>query len=181
MGNSSTSQVGPHCRGDGSGEHWLNDWEVEGVEFTEKSILASPLAAKSLIELGRWNPISLLVLAPVWSYNVSGAADHWWFVARSENKDFYYVAQFCQDEGKNHVSGYVFQGMDAAVSFGRQYEDAQWWHVREWKPCLAPRPKEDLDKLALLNPAVSSPYSWAANNCQHFAIHLYEGDGMHAA
>ena len=27
---------------------------------------------------GRWNPISLLIFAPLWSYHTAGAADHWY-------------------------------------------------------------------------------------------------------
>merc|ERR1719199_2413647 len=88
----------------------LDDAEVEHVQFTEKAVLACPLPAKAWIELGRWNPVSLLFLAPAWSYSLSGSADHWWFVSRSTNHMYYYVAQFCTDNGKNHVSGTAFLG-----------------------------------------------------------------------
>merc|ERR550532_4004893 len=151
----------------------LDDSEVEGVEFVEKSVLACPLPAKAWIELGRWNPVSLLLLAPAWSYHLSGPADHWWFVARSSNHMYYYVAQFCSDNGKNHVSGYAFLGMWAAIASGLQYPEAKWWYAREWMPCERPRVKDELDKLVLHNPAVSAPYSWVDNNCQHFAVHLH--------
>merc|ERR1719464_369945 len=159
----------------------LDDSEVDGVDFVEKAVLACPLPAKVWIEFGRWNPVSLLVLAPAWSYHLSGPADHWWFVARSANHMYYYVAQFCSDNGKNHVSGYAFLGMWAAIASGLQYPEAKWWYAREWAPCTRPRCKEELDKIVLQNPAVSAPYSWVDNNCQHFAVHLYEGASQYVA
>jgi len=174
----------------------LEDNEIAGVEFTEKAIFASPLPAKMWIEIGRWNPVSLLLLAPAWSYTVSGTADHWWFVARSANHMYYYVAQFCADcsydedddedddpasTKHNHVSGLAFLGMWAAVATGLQYPEAQWWHARTWKQCNKPRQKVDLDRLIRLNPAVKLPYSWVDNNCQHFCVYLYEGLEEHSA
>uniref|UniRef100_A0A7S4VTC9 LRAT domain-containing protein n=1 Tax=Alexandrium monilatum TaxID=311494 RepID=A0A7S4VTC9_9DINO len=159
----------------------LDDSEVQGVEFVEKSVLACPLPAKAWIELGRWNPVSLLMLAPVWSYHLSGPADHWWFVARSSDHTYYYVAQFCASNGENHITGYAFLGMWAAIASGLQYPEANWWYAREWRPCERPRCKEDLDGLVLQNPAVEFPYSWVDNNCQHFAVHLYEGAAKHSA
>jgi len=155
----------------------LESHEVAGVEFTEKAIFASPLPAKVLIEIGRWNPVSLLLLAPAWSYTVSGTADHWWFVARCADHTFYYAAQFCADchYQHNHVSGVALLGMEAAVTIGLQYPDARWWHARTWKECTEPRQKIDLDRLIHLNPSVALPYSWVDNNCQHFCVLLSEG------
>ncbi|CAJ1366287.1 unnamed protein product [Effrenium voratum] len=130
----------------------------------------------------RWNPVSLLFLVPAWSYHVSGPADHWWFVARSANNMYFYAAQFCMDEsGKNHVSGCVYLGLCAAVASGLQYPEAQWWFAREWAPCRKPRSKKELDRLLLNNPSAMLPYSWMDNNCQHFAVNLYEGDPGHIA
>lgn len=151
------------------------------MQFTEKAVLACPLPAKAWIELGRWNPVSLLLLAPAWSYQMSGSADHWWFVARSTNHMYYYVAQFCSDNGKNHVSGNAFLGLWAAIASGLQYPEARWWYARDWEPCVRPRRKVELDKVILLNPTVSLPYSWVDNNCQHFAVHLQEGESPYAA
>mmetsp|Transcript_109348 Transcript_109348/g.217195 ORF Transcript_109348/g.217195 Transcript_109348/m.217195 type:complete len:202 (-) Transcript_109348:51-656(-) len=159
----------------------LDDAEVEGVLFVEKAILACPLPAKAWIELGRWNPVSLLLLAPAWSYHVSGPADHWWFVTRSANHMYYYIAQFCCDGGRNHVSGCAFLGMWAAITSGLQYPDARWWYAREWTNCALPRSKTELDNLVVNNPVVAAPYSWIDNNCQHFAVELYEGDEKLAA
>merc|ERR1712039_967409 len=132
-------------------------------------------------ELGRWNPFSLALLAPAWSYHLAGPADHWWFVARSEDRMYFYVAQFCSDNGKNHVTGCVLSGLCAAVAYGLQYTDAKWWYARDWKPTERARSKADLDRLVITNPAVAFPYSWVHNNCQHFACLLYEGDEMSAA
>jgi len=50
----------------------LDDSEVEGVEFVEKAVLACPLPAKAWIELGRWNPVSLLLLAPAAVVSAAG-------------------------------------------------------------------------------------------------------------
>eukprot|EP00929_Paragymnodinium_shiwhaense_P013996 TRINITY_DN121852_c0_g1_i1.p1 TRINITY_DN121852_c0_g1~~TRINITY_DN121852_c0_g1_i1.p1 ORF type:complete len:197 (-),score=7.31 TRINITY_DN121852_c0_g1_i1:219-809(-) len=153
----------------------LPDAEVEHVHFTEKAILACPLQAKAWIELGRWNPISLLLLAPAWSYHLSGPADHWWFVARSACHMYYYVAQFCSDNGRNDVSGVAYLGMWAAISCGLQYPEAQWWYARDWTPCNEPKTKRELDRIVQLNPSCSYRYSWIDNNCQHFAVNMYEG------
>ncbi|CAE7469488.1 unnamed protein product [Symbiodinium natans] len=152
----------------------LEDFEVRNVLFTEKAILACPLPAKAWIELGRWNPLSLALLAPAWSYHISGSADHWWFVARSADRMYYYAAQFCVDHaGKNHVTGLTYLGMWAAIAFGLQYPEAKWWFARDWVPCKHIRKKRDLDRLLLGNPSASYPYSWIDNNCQHFAMNLY--------
>ncbi|CAJ1404312.1 unnamed protein product [Effrenium voratum] len=160
----------------------LEDYEVQNVVFVEKAVFACPLPGKAWIELGRWNPVSLLFLVPAWSYHVSGPADHWWFVARSANNMYFYAAQFCMDEsGKNHVSGCVYLGLCAAVASGLQYPEAQWWFAREWAPCRKPRSKKELDRLLLNNPSAMLPYSWMDNNCQHFAVNLYEGDPGHIA
>jgi len=132
----------------------LHDWEVEGVQFVEKAIVASPLPMKALIEFGRWNPVSLLLLAPAWSYHVSGSADHWWFIARSKDKMYYYAAQFCADNGQNHVTGHAFLGLWATISSGLQYEGANWWYARDWVPCTQPRSKRALDCLVIQNPSV---------------------------
>ncbi|CAK8989451.1 Putative transporter svop-1 [Durusdinium trenchii] len=142
----------------------------------------NPERIQAWIELGRWNPVSLLFLVPAWSYQVSGPADHWWFVARSANNMYFYAAQFCMDEsGKNHVTGSVYLGLPGAVASGLQYPEANCWLAREWAPCRKPRAKRDLDRLLMSNPSAQIPYSWMDNNCQHFAVNLYEGDHGHIA
>eukprot|EP00913_Durusdinium_trenchii_P026176 g24557.t1 len=147
------------------------------VLFVEKAIFACPLPGKAWIELGRWNPVSLLFLVPAWSYQVSGPADHW-----SANNMYFYAAQFCMDEsGKNHVTGSVYLGLPGAVASGLQYPEANCWLAREWAPCRKPRAKRDLDRLLMSNPSAQIPYSWMDNNCQHFAVNLYEGDHGHIA
>jgi len=150
-----------------------NNWE--SVHFVEKAIFASPLPTKPWLEFGRWNPVSLLVLTPVWSYILSGGADHWWFVARDSLHTHYYVAQFCLGNGDARITGGVFGGISSAVQYGLQYPDADWWYARQWSPCTKPRTKCELDKLATVNPVVQKPYSWVSNNCQHFALTLQEG------
>eukprot|EP00434_Breviolum_minutum_P008158 symbB.v1.2.007192.t1/scaffold436.1/size343649/24 len=88
--------------------------------------------------------------------------------------------QFCMDEsGKNHVTGSVYLGLPGAVASGLQYPEAQCWLAREWAPCRHPRAKRDLDRLLMKNPSAQYPYSWMDNNCQHFAVNLYEGDHAH--
>merc|ERR1712032_680053 len=126
---------------------------------------------------------SLLVLAPAWSYSVSGTADHWWFVARSASRMYYYVSQFFaeKDDRGCAVTGEAYLGMWAAVLSGLQYPQLRWWYAREWKDCVQPRTKVDLDKLIQLNPSGSKPYSWVDNNCQHFAEILYDGEEPYAA
>ncbi|CAE7583424.1 unnamed protein product [Symbiodinium sp. CCMP2592] len=153
----------------------LEDSEVKNICFVEKAILACPLPQKAWIELGRWNPISLALLAPAWSYQIAGTADHWWFVARSADNMYYYAAQFCVDQtGKNHITGLAYLGMWAAIACGLQYPEAKWWFARDWAPCEHPRKKRDLDRLLQRNPSASHPYSWMDNNCQHFAMNLYD-------
>merc|ERR1719221_2200894 len=117
--------------------------EVENVEFVEKAIFACPLPAKAWIELGRWNPVSLMLLVPAWSYHMAGPADHWWFAARSADQAYYYAAQFCHDldSGTNDIQGVAFRGMFGAVTWGLQYPDAHWWYARDWAPCRQPRAK----------------------------------------
>mmetsp|Transcript_6514 Transcript_6514/g.15003 ORF Transcript_6514/g.15003 Transcript_6514/m.15003 type:complete len:192 (+) Transcript_6514:74-649(+) len=160
----------------------LEESEVAHLLFVEKTILACPLPGKAWIELGRWNPISLVLLAPAWSYHISGPADHWWFVARSRDHMHYYAAQFCVDQtGKNRITGQVYLGIWAAIAFGLQYPEASWWFAREWTACAEARTKRDFDRLLLKNPAANRPYSWIDNNCQHFAVQLYEGDGDYVA
>lgn len=152
----------------------LSPGEIERIEFTEKAVLACPLSGKYWIEFGRWNPVSMAVLAPLWSYQLSGTADHWWFIARTADHRYYYVAQFCTDNGKNHVTGAIFLGMLAAIAWGLQYADARWWYSRTWVPCQKVRRKADLDHLVMSVPTVRYPYSWVDNNCQHFAGYLYD-------
>jgi len=147
------------------------------VYFVEKAIFACPLAAKPLIELGRWNPISLALLAPLWSYQVLGGSDHWWFVARSADRLYYYITQFGTHKGINHASSSAQIGLDAAITGGLQYSNARWWYARPWTCCQKRRTKRDLDDLVTKNPAIHSPYSWFDNNCQHFALNLHEGVG----
>jgi len=153
----------------------LHGDDLDDIHFIEKAILASPLPTKPWLELGRWNPLSMLILTPVWSYVTIGGADHWWFVARNALHTHYYVAQFCLDNGNNCVSGSVFDCISAAVKYGLQYPGADWWYAREWVSCTKPRGRNELDELVNANPIGQKPYSWVDNNCQHFALSLQEG------
>mmetsp|Transcript_30523 Transcript_30523/g.55745 ORF Transcript_30523/g.55745 Transcript_30523/m.55745 type:complete len:176 (+) Transcript_30523:67-594(+) len=160
---------------------YLQDAEVEQVCFTEKAVLATPLQDKAWLEFVRWNPLSLIIFAPVWSYMVAGSADHWWFVARDSTHQYYYVAQFCSYEGKSQVLGGVFLDLSTSIEAGLQYAGAPWWYAREWAPCVQHRSKREMDELIRRNPSLHTPYSWAGNNCQHFCATLHEPGSPHAA
>ena len=90
---------------------------------------------------------------------------------------------FCTDDvaGENVAVGQAFLGMWAAIASGLQYPEAKWWYAREWAPCAELRSKRELDELVAQNPCCALKYSWMHNNCQHFAVHLYEGEQPHAA
>lgn len=177
MGSQSSSAQRAANGDSGVGEPsaYLDDEILKGVTFLEVAVFSCPLPTQHWIEFGRWNPVGLLVLAPLWSYHVCGAAEHWWFVARSADHQYYYAAEFCADQGNNVIIAQAFRGLSAAVNMGLQYPSAKWWLAREWKTCFAPHSKLDLDGLALASPCASAPYSWLDNNCQHFALTLYDG------
>ena len=101
--------------------------DVSQIVFDEKAMFACPLPMKRLLEFGRWNPVSLLMLAPLWSYKVAGSADHWLFVARCANKQYYYAAQFFIRDGESHVAAVVCKGLPSAVNDGLQYSGSTWW------------------------------------------------------
>merc|ERR1712232_594165 len=125
-------------------------------------------------EVGRWNPLSLILLAPVWSYRVSGSADHWWFVSRSRDQKHYYSATFCLKDGKSHISALTSRSFAVIINQGLQYPGSRWWKTRGWSKCQSPRSKIDLDGLVQETPIVKQPYSWMVNNCQHFAASLQD-------
>jgi hypothetical protein len=50
-----------NSRADRQEDHFLR-----GILVGEKAIFACPLPGKAWIELGRWNPVSLLLLVPAW-------------------------------------------------------------------------------------------------------------------
>mmetsp|Transcript_20060 Transcript_20060/g.46721 ORF Transcript_20060/g.46721 Transcript_20060/m.46721 type:complete len:176 (+) Transcript_20060:113-640(+) len=160
---------------------YLQDAEVEQVRFAEKAVLATPLPDKAWLEFVRWNPLSLVIFAPVWSYVVAGSADHWWFVARDDRHQYFYVAQFCCINGKCQVLGGVFLDMPTAVEAGLRYGGASWWYAKDWAPCEQPRTKKEMDALVRTNPSLHSPYSWAGNNCQHFCATLHTSGTPHSA
>lgn len=154
----------------------LGPEELENVVFVEKAVLACPLPTKSFIEALRWNPLALAFLTPLWSCT----GDHWWSVVRTEDGLTHYAAQFCCIDGVSRVATLICKTLSMVVADGLQYRGSQWWFEREWVPCHAPRSKADMDRLVSTNNVVSSEYSWASNNCQHFSACLHD-DGEFAA
>jgi len=151
--------------------------DLIGVEFVERAVLATPLDAKFWLEVGRWNPISLALLAPLWTYYVTGSADHWWFVARCRERKFHFIAQMTASEEGRAVTTVVFRGFPEAIKGGLPHADARWWYAREWAPCQQPRSEQELGELVNSLSSVNAEYSWMFNNCQHFAEELYEWGG----
>lgn len=160
----------------------------ENYVFTEKAVWARSLDNKAAIETGRiFAEIFTLGLGAI-ARATAGHSDHWAFVAKGHHKDHpdrtaYYVSQF--GEGNiiprvwNAGTAVQFHGVmlrnleDAKLALCTIEENINVWEEKVWKPCAASRTLLELETQIRSTPCSDSNYSVLANNCQHFANHLY--------